>query len=268
MRALYLMKNVKSVLKKMISQVRFFRSIMLLGIILSISCNADDRDSNAPTNTLELLASYNIDVQEPSGLTIDVTGTVLYTVSDNTGAIYKLSTQGNLLEVFELNGDDLEGVSTFTENKLLLAEEESRQIVEYKMNTGTISRHTIDYESNGENSGIEGVSYKENNGSIFILNEKDPGKLIQLSTDFSIIAEYDLNFASDYSGIFYDSSLDNLWILSDQSKSLNRCTLTGVLIERYPININKAEGVAITNNEIFIVSDQESKLYAFKKPQV
>ena len=230
------------------------------------SCNDDEIVKIISEDTLELFATYKIDVLEPSGLTINETGTILYTVSDNTGSIYKLSTEGAILKTYNINGDDLEGVSIYKENKLLLAEERTKQIVEYDLGSGSILRHSISYENKDDNSGIEGVAFKENDGSTFILNEKNPGKLFRLRADFSIIVEYDLNFASDYSGIFYDISTNNLWILSDQNKTLNRCTLQGVLIEKYPIAVKQAEGVAITNDKVYIVSDAEAKLYVYKKP--
>jgi len=246
-------------------QLKYFLFFLFLGIVFSTSCSDDDTQY-IQEDSLELIASYKIGVLEPSGLTIDNDGEVLYTVSDNTGSIYELSTKGELLKTYNVEGDDLEGVSTYTANKLLLAEERTKQIVEYDLSTGITSKHTINYENDFENNGIEGVAYKENDGSIFILNEQNPGKLIRLRSDFSIIIEYDLNFASDYSGIFYDVSLNNLWIISDQNKSLNRCTLQGVLIGKYPIHITQAEGVAITNDKIYIVSDIEAKLYVYKKP--
>ncbi|MEN8124409.1 MAG: SdiA-regulated domain-containing protein, partial [Bacteroidota bacterium] len=141
------------------------------------------------------------------------------------------------------------------------------QIVEYDMNTGHTLKHTINYENNDDNSGIEGVAYAKNLNAIFILNEKNPGKLIKLRSDFSIIAEYDLNFASDYSGIFHENSTNNLWIVSDKNKTLNKCTLKGDLIESYSIRVTQAEGIAISKDKIYVVSDAEEKLYIYKKPQ-
>lgn len=240
---------------------------LFLGILVLNSCSDDNKDVTIlQEDSLELIASYQISVLEPSGLTIDESGSFLYTVSDNTGDIYKLSTEGDLLDTYVYEGDDLEGVTMFTDNKLLLAEERTKQIVEYDLSTGISSKHTINYENNFENNGIEGLAYKENDRTIFLLNEKNPGKLLRLRTDFSIIIEYDLNFASDYSGIFYDAITNNLWILSDESNTLNRCTLQGVLIDEYSINVAQAEGVAITNDKIYIVSDIEAKLYVYKKP--
>ena len=239
--------------------------ITILSIFLVfISCSKNNDVSI--NNQLELIASYKTNVSEPSGLAINSTGTVLYTVSDNTNKIYKLSTAGNILQTFNYIGNDLEGVSLFTDTKLLLAEERTKEIVEYDMSTSSYQKHKIEYENNDENSGIEGVSYNANDNSIFILNEKNPGLLMRLRSNYSIISTYKLNFASDYSGIFYESSSNNLWIVSDQNKTINKCNLVGELIKSYPISVTKAEGIAVTNDKIYIVSDLDSKLYIFKKP--
>ena len=237
--------------------------IILSGMII-ISCSDDG--SEIPNNRLELEASYKIDVLEPSGLAVSSSGDVLYTVSDNTAEVYKLTTTGNIIQKYNYKGNDLEGVSTFTGNNLLLAEERTKEIVVFDMSTGTSTKHRINYKNNDENSGIEGVAYNTIDGTIFILNEKNPGKLIRLRADFSIIAEYELDFASDYSGIFHDSSSNNLWIVSDQNKTISKCTLTGDLIKSYTIGVTQAEGIAITNDKIYVVSDAEAELYLYKKP--
>lgn len=230
-----------------------------------MSCS-DNNDIPNDKNELELEASYIIDVAEPSGLAINSSGNVLYTVSDNTAKVYKLTTTGSLIEPLNYAGNDLEGVSIFTENKLLLAEERTKEVVEFNITNGTSSKHKINYKNNDENSGIEGVTYNANDGTIFILNEKNPGKLIRLRSDFSIIAEYNLNFASDYSGIFHENATNSLWIVCDQNKTINKCTLTGELIESYSIGVTQAEGIAIANDRIYVISDAENKLYIYRKP--
>jgi len=134
------------------------------------------------------------------------------------------------------------------------------------MGSGSYIKHKIDYENTDSNSGLEGITYNFNDNTIFILNEKDPGLLIKLKSDFTILSKVKLDFASDYSGIFYESATNNLWIVSDQSKTINKCNLLGKLIESYPISVIKAEGIAVSNDKIYIVSDAEAKLYIFKKP--
>ena len=178
--------------------------IVILLSVFSFSCTTDNDEINS--NKLEMLASYNIDVLEPSGLAINSAGNVLYTVSDHTAMIYKLSTTGNVIQTFNYVGDDLEGITTFTEKNLLLVEERSKEVVEFNIPTGTYLKHQVNYENNDSNSGLEGISYKPNDQTIFILNEKNPGKLIRLNSSFIVEEEFELNFASDYSGIFYENS--------------------------------------------------------------
>ncbi len=134
------------------------------------------------------------------------------------------------------------------------------------LETGQGSNHKIKYKNQEKSSGIEGVTYDHNSETIFILNEKNPGQLIQLSNDFSVLAIYDLDFAKDYSGIFYENSSDKLWIISDQNRTVNKCTLQGKLIESFTIDVKQAEGITIANNQIYIVSDSEERLYVYKKP--
>jgi uncharacterized protein YjiK len=244
-----------------------YLSVFLTGMIFILSCSDDNEGGGEPNDILELEASYRIDVLEPSGLAVSSKGDVLYTVSDHTAEIYKLSTTGDVIQKFNYRGSDLEGVSTFSGNKLLLAEERTKEIVVFDTTTGTSLKHRINYENIDENSGIEGVAYNSTDGTIFILNEKKPGKLIRLRADFSIIAAYELDFASDYSGIFYDSSSNSLWIVSDQNKTINKCTMVGELVKAYSISVTQAEGIAIANDKIFVVSDAEAKLYIYQKPE-
>ena len=240
-----------------------FSTIFCLIFVLS-SCS--QKGEIERVNELELETSYKIDVAEPSGLAINSSGTILYTVSDNTNNIYKLSTTGDLLQLFNYIGNDLEGVSTFTENRLLLTEERTKTLVVFDIITGQFSNQTLNYINNDANSGIEGVTYDADSDTIFILNEKNPGLLIRLRSDFSVIAEYELDFANDYSGIFHENSTNNLWIISDESRTVSKCNLMGKLIKSYPINVTKAEGIVVTNDKVYVVSDSESRLYIFKKP--
>ena len=228
--------------------------------MLTISCD-DHKKAH-----LELEASYKINVSEPSGLSINDSGTELYMVSDKTSVVYTLSPTGEVIQTIDFKGSNLEGVSTYTENKLLLAEESSKKIIVLDMVTGEASKHKIKYKNKDKNSGIEGVAFDDNSNTIFILNEKKPGKLIRLRNDFSVLSTHDLKFAADYSGIFYENSSNQLWIVSDQSKTVNKCTLSGELIKSFKIKVAQPEGIAVTDNHIYIVCDAKATLYVYKKP--
>ena len=240
--------------------------ILIIGALALTGSCSNQNETQLNEDALELMNTYSINVLEPSGLAINSDGTILYTVSDKTNKIYKLSTTGTILQTFNYVGNDLEGVSTFSNNKLLVVEERTKEVVEYDMGTGDFNKHTIDYENTAANSGLEGITYNDNDDTIYILNEKDPGLLMNLRSNYTILSKVKLDFASDYSGIFYESATDILWIVSDQSKTINKCTLSGKLIKSYPINVIKAEGIAVSNDKIYVVSDAQAKLYIFKKP--
>ena len=241
--------------------MNYFLSILFI-ISLQFSC---DRETVA-ISQLELLATYSIDVPEPSGLAINSSGNILYTVSDHTNKVYKMSTSGLLIQTLDFAGNDLEGVCNYTDGKLLVAEERTKNIIELTTATGAFTTHQMDYENDEPNAGIEGITYNPNTQHIYFLNEKNPDKLFKLNTSFNIISSHNLDFANDYSGIFYDATDTLLWIVSDESQSINKCTLEGELIESYIINVQKPEGIAIANDKIYIVSDSQERLYTFQKP--
>ena len=240
-------------------------SFTILFIGFFIACSKSDSVVKT-NNELELISSEKINVSEASGLAINASGSTLYTVSDNTSNIYELALNGTILKEYVYDGNDVEGISVLSNNIVFLVEERTKEVVEYDLSSKISKKHKIIYSNNESNSGLEGVAINSLDNTIFIINEKNPGVLMRLRSDFSIIESYELDFASDYSGIFHDRELNILWILSDESKTINKCSLQGILIKSYAIDVIKAEGIAVTTNTIYIVSDSNSTLYKFKKP--
>ena len=74
-----------------------------------------------------------------------------------------------------------------------------------------------------------------------------------------------LNFSKDVSGIFYDSELKVLWILSDESQRIFKTDLSGKPIEEFRIKIIQPEGITLnkTRTKLYIVSDRTENLYVF-----
>jgi uncharacterized protein YjiK len=234
-------------------------------MVFFLACNKQD-DTIETNNKLELISSDKINVSEASGLAINASESTLYTVSDNSNNIYELSTNGTVIKEYVYDGNDVEGITMVSSTKVLLVEERTKEIVEYDLVSKNYKKNKLIYSNNDANSGLEGIAINLNDNTIFVLNEKDPGLLMRLRSDYSIIESYKLDFASDYSGIFFDKTSNLLWILSDESKTVNKCSLKGVLIKSYTIDVIKAEGIAVTNTNIYVVSDSNSTLYKFKKP--
>jgi uncharacterized protein YjiK len=100
------------------------------------------------------------------------------------------------------------------------------------------------------------------------LNEKDPGLLIEINENGKVLNRTELDFAFDYSGIYYENIEKKLWIVSDQSRTISKCDLNGEKIESYKISDRKAEGITVdaVNKKVYIVLDGQDKLqvYSFK----
>ena len=92
------------------------------------------------------------------------------------------------------------------------------------------------------------------------------GVTIELNENQVSINEYNLSFANDYSGIFYDSYIDKLWIISDESSTVTKCELNGKPIKSFHLSINQAEGIVVDskNNRLYAVSDPSEKLYVYR----
>jgi uncharacterized protein YjiK len=230
--------------------------------ILMASCGKQTEDNLRFLNSIE---EYDLDIPETSDLCFGATSSVLYTVSDNTSKVYKISTKGKKLAELSYIGNDLEGVCIAEGRFLYVAEERMRKIVKLDLNGNKLNERTIDIDENNENEGLEGIAYAPFNSHFYILNERNPDLMIETDKDLNPIAEYTLSFADDYSGICVDNENQRLWIVSDISETVSLCTMQGTLIESFRIPVYNAEGVAYNpeTKKIYVVSDSESKLYVF-----
>lgn len=253
----------------------------------SVIISSDDPDENpytfnlsgtgveAGTNpSLTLTNTYPLSVLEPSGLAYDKANSQLFTVSDNTAQVYRLSLTGVELETYAITGIDFEGVTMFTPGKLLIAEERDREIIEYDYINNISTTHSMIYTNTdlGDvNSGIEGVTYDQSTETIYFLNEKSPGALIEANSSFDVTNEYPLSYAGDYSGSCFVDETGFLWLASDQESTIYKCNTDGTVVNTFPVTtaggsaINKLEGIAIdhANQLLYAVSDAGQELYVF-----
>ena len=218
-----------------------------------------------PLPSLPLIASFALDVTEPSDLAIDDTGTLLWTVSNNPDSVYQLDTTGKRLKALKYEGENLEGVAYDPATATLwVAEENQRSLVHLDLDGNLIQKH--DLALTGEpNSGLEGVSF-DGSGRLVVLNEKQPGMFIQLNPDLTIASKDTLTFAGDYSGITYEPGSASFWIVSDQSHRLYRWTKAGGISQQFDLPFQKAEGVAFdpATNRVYVVSDSEKRMYVYQ----
>jgi uncharacterized protein YjiK len=217
---------------------------------------------------LKLITEYAVDISEPSGLTIDPAGKRLWAVGGNE-RVYELDLQGRVLKVLDYRGRDPEGISYDpSDSTLWLVEERRREIVHLDLDGTLLMSGSLDLEG-AANNGLEGIC-RDDEGVLYVLNEKSPGLFIQLKDDLSIQSSEAIEFADDYSGLFCAGQLGVFWILSDQDETLFRWDEVSGILNRYELPFSSAEGIAIDEaaGRVYIVSDWASKLFVFEFPSL
>ncbi|MGE0079408.1 MAG: SdiA-regulated domain-containing protein [Bacteroidales bacterium] len=241
--------------------LKFIVLQILLGLFIC-SCG-EQSDDNIPL--LSPTEYYDLGIPETSDLCFGSSTDILYTVSDNTTKVYKITTKGRKLSELAYTGNDLEGVCYVDGQYIYVAEERLRKIVKLDLQGNVLDQKTIPVEVNSENEGLEGISYATFCSRFYIINEMNPELLIETDKNLNVLNEYPLTFANDYSGICVDNINQNLWILSDMSATVNKCTMQGELIESYRIPVSNPEGIAYdpSSKILYVVSDSEARLYVF-----
>lgn len=227
-------------------------------------CNGSEPTA-PPLPSLPLIGSIALDINEPSDLAIDETGTKLWTVTNNPDSVVQFDMAGKRVKTLKYAGQDLEGVAYDPATSTLwVAEENRRSLVHMDLDGNVIKREDIALTGE-QNSGLEGVCF-DGSGTMVVLNEKLPGMFIQLAADFTIVSKDTLTFAGDYSAITYDAAAAKYWIVSDQSHRLYLWSKVGGIAKEFDLPFLKAEGVAYdpASNRIYVVSDSERRMYVYQ----
>jgi uncharacterized protein YjiK len=210
----------------------------------------------------------------------------LLAVTDN-GQIVEIKTDGTFIRrKLVRDKADFEGItySPITE-MLYVAIEGEEVILEVNLETLEAERDIpIDRTFEGyvlispEGNGIEGIAFVPATngaaaGSFYLVNQSD-----ELGgPDPSIVFEVEINHAAsgpearivryfsvgvtDLSGIHYDASSGRLLIISDSNEALLVVSLTGDVLESYPLPGKKQEGITIDGNgSLYIAQDAKEAL--------
>ncbi len=237
--------------------------LLILISIIAGACNTADTKKDA----FDLVNSYKISVPEPSGLSFAADNKSLYTVSDRTNKIYRISLEGKLIEEINCTAEDLEGiVFDNSGTNIWLADERKRRLINVDLQGKTLKTFDLKIDSKKKNSGIEGLTINKNTGYLLCLNEKKPGLLIKVDKTGNIAETHKLDFAKDYSGVFHDAHTNKLWIVSDKSMTITRFDANGKIEHTYQTDIESMEGIVVDSQKrlIYVVSDELERLFIFK----
>ncbi len=245
--------------------------ILFLFILITtsiLSCQ-NSKKSSSTVAKLKLLHTYKLKIPEPSGLSFDSKNKSLWTISDHNSTIYQITLKGKIKNSFKISWDDLEGITVVNDSMIAVVSEKANSVILLDL-TGSVLKSAKFKFRESINSGLEGIAYNENNGHYYLLKEKHEGILIECDSSLKEISKIKLNFAKDYSGIFYDKTENQLWIISDENRLLVVCDMKGNPIIKYKLKVPNPEGIAINfeTNRIYIVSDSENKLFVFRKKHI
>lgn len=127
-------------------------------------------------------------------------------------------------------------------------------------------------QDQGKNIGLEGITWNGHRSRFFLLKEKDPGLLIEVSADLRTIhACQTLAYNNaDYSDVSYDPVRRKYWIVSDEGRSLALYDWsTASRVQGWNLGYDGGEGVAFNpaTSQLFIATDngpgQTSYLYVY-----
>lgn len=203
-------------------------------------------------------------MSEPSGIVYNSLSNSFYVVSDTLPAIFEIDRDGNLIRSIQVNANDLEGI-TLSKNfdTIYVVEESDNLVTSFLLNGTKINSYSVDVSTNSTN-GLEGIAIDANN-YFYVLNEKLPRYLVELKNEVEI-SRIEITAADDLSDVCYDSVLDCLWIISDESEKIIKVSKSGSVISEWQIPFSKGEGITLVNDKIYVVRDSDAKMYIFKKP--
>lgn len=236
-------------------------------MMASFSCSKKTGEPGTPldnnTITLQIIEEFSLDIKEPSGLCEAWNPNELLVVSDHSNTIFRIDNKGVILEEFPFKGEDLEGVSYQEAGKIIWVVDESVDKLYKLSKTGVMTKeYQLSYDAHPSNKGLEGIAVNTSNNHVFMLNEASPALLLEFFNG-EIINSIPLNFAPDYSGLFYHKETNQLWMISDEAKMIYQCSIKGELINSFQHTVDKAEGIIVNTEEqvFWLCSDSEDKLY-------
>lgn len=258
--------------------------------------------------TLTYLERYDLrdataDLREPSGLTLGPQSNRLWTISDDNRRLFALTTNGEYRDEdsFLLDRKGLEGLAMGPDARYLYAVQEENNLVlqvdllgkgvfqQYRLREMNGYDAIADLFANSDaNKGLEGIDWHPTRKTFFVLKEREPALLIELSADLTAIlnvrrltsqqgfVDDDVaETALDFSGLFYDARHAWFWIVSDQGQRIFLYDWAADhVVQTLPLRytrdgksreIEKAEGIAYdaAAERLYIVSDKEARLYLF-----
>ncbi len=211
---------------------------------------------------MQRLGGCTLPIPELSGLAADPTRGLLYAVGDDARRVYAIDVEStSVVDDVRLEKGkrhDLEGVAFEPESDTWLVVSENKgQILRYALNGELLGAADVDLGGK-KNGGLEGLTIDVASGRIFAVHERKPRRIIELSASLEIIEVSAFDELKDLSGICAHDG--DVWVVSDKSEALCRLVRSEsgwTTQQRWELNRESAEGIAIVGGRMFIGFDVE-----------
>ena len=252
-----------------------------------------------------MLESYQVGIEalpmqgvghNASGLTYHPGRNTLFSVINRPAQVIELTLDGRLLRTLPVSGvDDLEGITHVRGDGFFLADERTQRLIyvsigDDQKEVDTQGRPGIRLAFDlDDNLGFEGVSWDHRHNRLFVVKEKSPLRLFEVSGLADVLDGKLLNLEisewlpsgpsrwllRDLSSLTYREASENMLLLSDESRLIVELDPqrqpSGLLVLRrgwhgLQADVPQAEGVAVgPGGQIFVVSEP-NLFYRFDPP--
>ena len=244
----------------------FFLSVGLIA-----ACDRGGVGVDATAERLEKIAVYGLEgIDDPSG--IDYADGRLFVVGDRQVRVHALTPDGVPIEIISLtiavDKPDIEGIAVVGDAYLLAEEGDGAifRIARDRTADDLAERLPLRGAVDG-NSGLEGLTVRRSDGHIFAVKEKKPTLLYHLDPDGREIDRRKLDVAPDVAGITHLGRAgcpNQLLAVSQQGRALIQITTSGLTLARWPIDVDRPEGVAFDGTgRLYIVDEARAELVVF-----
>ncbi|MCT7506292.1 SdiA-regulated domain-containing protein [Aliarcobacter cryaerophilus] len=216
-----------------------------------------------------------------SGITYSPKTNTLFAITNAPRDIYELDKQGNVLRIIELKGfRDTEDITYIKDDLFAIVDEDLSgfYIVKITNETSLIDRNDsiknfmIDVRTL-ENFGLEGISYDLKNDIFYLVNERNPKKVITVkgfmnSNPIVINEKFEIvennEYLGDFSAINFDNKSKNIYILSEESRILGRVDDKKSFSKFLDLEDNKTS--SNMKNPEGITKDSDGNIYIVGEP--
>lgn len=217
-----------------------------------------------------------------SGAAFHPESKTLYVIDNDNAVVYELGRTGALLRSITTTGiTDPEGISYQADDYFLIAEEGLANILRLKLprtGSGPVAKSSgtsLNIGPNMANSGIEGVSYRPSDKTVFAAKEITPSRLYRITLDGAGVPNAsfpDEPFdVSTHGGDIADilALNDGNFILVNQEQDkLEGFGPTGQALSSLALGMSKPEGIAMDTSDgtIYVVGEPQEFSVFKRKP--